>query len=319
MELTPDFSVIINGADNFPKDRMVAIRTNDEAGFVSDSCEIELSNHDDALDFFNTEARIEIALGYQETGLTKIGTYYVKEIAIDGARKIVRIKANTMRKSLISQKSQNNENSLKDFVQDLAEDYEGAIDSDLGDFDLSDYPQFAESNMNYLTRIAQKVGGIAKPVDNHIVIAQSGSGKSVSGKNLPETTIDASEVADYSCVFKETESGGGTGTVYANWYDKNTGEYHLVQAGSSTPETELNEIFASERAAMSAAQARFKRIAKSNVTLSLKLGGAPTIFAESPLALSGFSSKIPTNWIIKRVTHELSESGFMTSVECYQK
>ena len=39
MELTPDFFISINGSDTFPKERIISIRTTDEAGIVSDSCE----------------------------------------------------------------------------------------------------------------------------------------------------------------------------------------------------------------------------------------------------------------------------------------
>ncbi len=64
MELTPDFSISINGRSDFPKDRVISIRTTDQAGFVSDSCEIELDDFDIALQFPNTEAKVTISLGY---------------------------------------------------------------------------------------------------------------------------------------------------------------------------------------------------------------------------------------------------------------
>ena len=66
MELTPDFSISINGQLEFPKDRVISIRTTNQTGFVSDSCEIELDDFDSALQFPNTEAKITISLGYQE-------------------------------------------------------------------------------------------------------------------------------------------------------------------------------------------------------------------------------------------------------------
>ena len=55
--------------------------------------------------------------------------------------------------------------------------------------------------------------------------------------------IEASEIAIYSCTFKETETNGSTGPVYASWYDSQSGEYNLVHAGVGEPETELNEVF----------------------------------------------------------------------------
>ena len=317
----PDFSVIINGETELIKERVVSIRTTDEAGIMSDSCEIELDDFDDALPLPRTEAVISVSLGHRETGLTKIGSYYVKEISIDGARKVMKIKANAANKAMRSQKTRSREGSASELIPEMADEFglDPAVSDDVESLDLEDFPQFAESNMNYLTRMSQRVGAGAKPSDGRLVFANDMSGKSVSGKNLPTKYVDVSEVSDYSCSFKETESGGAIGTVFANWYDKNAGEYHAVSAGSGDPEYELDEIFSSEKAALAAANAKFKRVAKSNKTLSFTISGRPDFFAESPIVFRGFSSKIPANWIISRVEHTLSSSGFVTHVECSSK
>ena len=318
MELTPDFFISINGSDTFPKERIISIRTTDEAGIVSDSCEIELDDFDGALQFPNTEAKVEISLGYKETGLTKIGTYFVKEIAVDGARHIVRIQCNAASKAMRSQKTKTNEGTIKNKLQEMGDefDFDSEISDDLKEVTLSDSPQFAESDMNYLTRMSQKIGAVAKPVDGHLVVSNEGSGKSVSGKSLPIKYVEASEVASYSCNFRETESGGFSGTVYANWYEKETGEYHLEKVGNGDPETELQEIFSTKDQAISAAQAKFKRAAKSNKTFRFSIAGRTDLFAESPLVLRGFNPKIPAKWIINRVEHSLSSNGFVTNVDC---
>lgn len=317
MELTPDFSILINGQANFPKDRVISIRTTDQAGFVSDSCEIELDDFDNALQFPNTEAKVTISLGYQEKGLTKIGTYYIREIAIDGARRTIKIVANALPKSMRSQKTKTNDVKLNEYMSAIDSDLDSELSEDYEDIDLSNNPQFGESDINYLTRIANKVGAVTKPIDNHLIFSEDMTGKSVTGKQLPTKYIDASGVATYSCNFKETETNSGaTGTVYANWYDKKSGEYHLVHAGSGDPETELNEIFSSEKDALAAVQAKGKRIEKNNKTFKFSTEGRPDLFAEGPIILRGFSTKIPTNWMISRVEHSLSSNGFTTNIEC---
>ena len=269
--------------------------------------------------FPNTEAKVIIFLGYKETGLTKIGTYFVKEISIDGARLVVRIQCNAASKIMRSQKTKTNEGTIEDKIQEMGSEFdlEPEISDDLEDVTLSDTLQFAESDMNYITRISQKIGAVAKPVDGHLVVANDGSGKSVSGQSLPTKYIDASEVATYSCNFKETEtSGSTTGTVYANWYEKEAGEYHLVHAGSGDLATELNEIFSSEKEALAAVQSKVQRVAKNNKTFRFSVEGRTDLFAESPLVLQGFNPKIPARWFISKVEHSLSSSGFTTSVDC---
>lgn len=121
-------------------------------------------------------------------------------------------------------------------------DLDPEISDDLKEVDFSDSPQFTESYINYLTHMSQKIEAIAKPVDDHLVIASDGSGKSVNGKSLPTKYFDASDFTSYSCNFRKTESNGFSGTVYASWYEKETGEYHLEKVGNGVPETELQEI-----------------------------------------------------------------------------
>ena len=170
--------------------------------------------------------------------------------------------------------------------------------------------------MNYLTRMSQKIGAVVKPVDDHLVVAKNMSGLSVGGEKFPIKYLDASEVASYSCDFRETESSGFSGTVYANWYEKETGEYHLEKVGQGDPETELQEIFPTQAQAIAAAKAKFQRVTKSNKKFRFTTAGRTDLFAEGPLVLRGFSSKILTNWIISRVEHRLSSYGFVTSVDC---
>ena len=316
MELTPDFSISINGQSSLPKERIISVRTTDQAGFVSDSCEIELDDFDNALQCPNTEAKIAISLGYQEKGLTKIGTYYVREIAIDGARRTIKIVANALPKSMRSQKTKTNDVKLNEYIASIDSELDSELSGDYDDIDLSDNPQFGESDINYLTRIDNKVRAITKPVDDHLIFSEDMTAKSVSGKSLPTKYVEASEVANYSCNFKETETNGATGTVYASWYDRKTGEYNLVHAGLGDPETELNEIFSSEKDAITAVQAKVKRVEKNNKTFRFTTEGRPDLFAESPLILRGFSTKIPTNWIISRVEHALNSNGFVSNVEC---
>lgn len=320
MELSirePDFAVIINNVELI-KERVISIHTADEAGIMSDSCEIELDDFDDALQFPKTEAKVEVSLGHKDSGLTKIGSYYVKEISIDGVRKIIKISASAVSKKMRSQISKSHNQTASDFLSELAGEFDmdSAISDEFSDMDLEDFPQFAESNMNYLTRLSQRVGAVSKPSDGHLIFAESMTGKSASGKTLETKYIDISEVSSYSCSFKETEESGGIGTIFANWYDKNAGEYHMVSSGSGDPEYELDEIFSSEKDALAAANAKFKRVVKANKKFEFSTIGRPDFFAEHPIILQGFSTKIPANWIISRVEHSLSSSGFTTHIEC---
>ena len=321
MELTPAFDITFNDEANVIRNRVIDISTDDAAGFESDSCEITLDDYDGALTMPRTEALMSVSLGYIETGLTNIGSYYVKEILIDGAQKVIRIKGNATSKTMRSMKTRTNSGTLSEIFSSMALDAKltSAFDETFASLVLDDMPQIAESDISYLTRIAKKTGAMTKPAAGHLIFADSMRAKSISGKNLPTKYIDAADVVNYTCAFRETETtteGGTSGTIFANWYDKETGEYHLISNGTGEPEIELKEIFADEQSARAAITSQAKNITKNNTTLRFSTAGRPDLFAESPIVLHGFPEKIPTNWIISNVQHSFNARGFTTSVEC---
>lgn len=326
MELTPDFSISITGGGSFPKDRVLSIQTTDEAGINSDSCEIELDDYDDALQMPITEAKVAVSLGYKETGLVKIGTYFVREITLNGARRTIRLRCEAAAKTLLAQKTKDNGDTLGDIVDESAgeADFESAVDDELRGEDIGSNLQIAESDMNLITRLGHKYGAVAKPANEHLIVTKNGGGKTVSGKNLPQKSIDASEVPTYSCTFKETEGkkgGGRPGGVVAAWWDEAKGEHGLVRSGAEDIEHEiqLREVFRTKEEATQAVNARQQRKIQSNTTFSFSTAGRPDLFAEGILIINGFSNKIPKSWLIKRVEHTLNSSGFETSVECCDK
>ena len=136
--LEPDFSVVINDETELVKDRVISIHTTDEAGIMSDSCEIELDDFDDAFPIPCTEAVISVSIGYRGGELTKIGSYYVKEIDIDGARKTLKIKANAASKTMRSQKSKSHEGSMDNLLTEMANEFDldAAVSGDLDSLEL---------------------------------------------------------------------------------------------------------------------------------------------------------------------------------------
>ena len=52
------------------------------------------------------------------------------------------------------------------------------------------------------------------------------------------------------------------------------------------------------------------------MTISIGLRpGVPTVSAETPLTLSGFRNGVDGLWIAARVSHDIDNSGYSTSVE----
>ena len=83
----------------------------------------------------------------------------------------------------------------------------------------------------------------------------------------------------------------------------------------------LRHTYASEKTAINAAKSAFDKLKRGVATFSLNLAfGEPDLMPETPIALSGFKAEIDaTNWLITRVTHNLSDGGFTSQIECELK
>ncbi|MHA7338443.1 phage late control D family protein, partial [Burkholderia pseudomallei] len=75
--------------------------------------------------------------------------------------------------------------------------------------------------------------------------------------------------------------------------------------------------YATEAEARAAAQAEFKRMQRSQATMSYTLArGRAELFPEMPVTVSGFKPEIDeTPWLVKKATHTIGDVGFTTALE----
>ena len=93
--MIPAFRVMVAGEDATGKvaDRLLGLTITDEDGSKADRLELELDNRDGGLAFPDTEARIEVSLGYRGLPLSLMGVYAVDGVSGSGPRLTMRITA----------------------------------------------------------------------------------------------------------------------------------------------------------------------------------------------------------------------------------
>ncbi len=131
--------------------------------------------------------------------------------------------------------------------------------------------------------------------------------------------------------------GSYTG-VKADWADLNIGETGQEIAGkndadgrvdtgtsAADPTIErsadnvktLRHVYANKDNALRAARTEWRRLQRGMATFALKLAtGRPGLFPDAPATVSGFKRAIDnTDWIITRVVHTISDSGYTTAID----
>ncbi|RDH92170.1 MAG: hypothetical protein DIZ77_08785 [endosymbiont of Seepiophila jonesi] len=317
--MTPAYRIIADQQDitAIIRDRLISLHVTDKTGLVSDTAEITLDDRDSAIEIPRTGARLEIYMGYQETGLYRMGSYTVDEVELAGPPDTIRIRAKAadMRQSLKSCKLRNwDDITLGDLVATIAAEH-GLIPR-VGEFlDAIHIPhldQTYESDMHLLTRLAKQYDADAKPVDGRLVFVEKGTAKSASGRPLNPIDINIEQVSTWRWTLAER---GKYARVVAHYRDLQQAKDIYLHAGEGNPALCLRRSFPDKDTAKKAAHARLDKETRGMRTLSLTLIGTPTLTAEAKLTLHGFRKGVDDGWVATQASHEINGSGYSTRVE----
>jgi len=319
--MTPIYKVLADGADITGRinQRLISIRTSDEAGLKSDTCSIELDDRDGLIALPRHGAKLSVYLGYTIRGLVLLGVYTVDEVEMFGFPQTIRInaKAADMREDLKSQKTRSFDNvTLGDLVNTIAGEngLTGKVASELASVSFTHIDQSEESDMHFLTRLAEQHNGVAKVTNDLLILAQSGLSKSLSGQSLKYIAINKSMCSSFRATLADR---GKYAAATATWHNKATGQKVAVSTSTEKPAYTLRHTYDTEQQAIDAAKAKLEKLSQGASTVELNLAvGNPNLFAESPLLLMGFRAGIDGgDWTAKRVEHDFSPGGFTTRIE----
>jgi len=319
--MKPIFKVLADGADITARinQRLISIKTTDEAGFKSDTCTIDLDDRDGLIALPRKGAKLDIYLGYEKTGISKVGVYTVDEISLTGFPETLSISGKAADMSvgeLKSQKTRHFDNiTLGDLVKTIAgsNGLVGKTSADLAAIQLGHVDQTQESDLHLLTRLAKQYGGVAKVTNDHLILAKAGESKSVGGASLLPIYIDKTQVSGYQCSITDR---GKYASVTATYHDKATGQNIAVSTSAEKPAHTLRHTYDNQQQAIEAAQAKKSALDQGTATVDVSLSvGNADLFAESPLILTGFRSGITgPSWTTTRVEHSFSKAAFTTQV-----
>lgn len=172
--------------------------------------------------------------------------------------------------------------------------------------------QTAESDLNFLTRLARDLDATAKPAGDALVVVKRGEGKSADGQDLPEVTVPASEITNLT--WKAT-GRGRYGKVTAEWSELGAATVHQVSVGEGDPAQKLRHRYATKAEAERAAQSALDRSKRASGKISAALTGfQPDLAAEGFVTLPDIKPELCGKWLINRVEHRL-DSRLLTSFD----
>jgi phage protein D len=322
--MNPQFKIIADGANITQQiqQRLISLKTTDESGLKSDTLIIDIDDRDGQLELPRHGAKLSVSLGYTQTGLVKIGDYFVDETSVAGWPQTMTISAKAADltggeagdiKSSITRSFDNIR--FGELVTTIAGEVgmTGKISASLSDILFTHLDQTEESNLHLLTRLAESHNGVAKVTNDLLIVAKALEAKSMSGVSLSHIIINKVQVSDYRASLTDRDAYA---SVTATWHDKKTAKLYTVQTSTAKPAFIIRHTYESEESAVRAAKNKMESLNQGTNTVDVSLSlGNPNLFAESPLILVGFRTGVSdTTWVCTRVEHTFSNAGFRTSL-----
>lgn len=194
----PDFDILAEGKTlSGVAERLMSLSLTDNRGFEADQLTITLDDADGQLQLPPRGARLTVLIGWKGEPLTEKGTYIVDEIAHEGPpdRLTVSARSADFRDEFnVKREVSWHDVTVERVVSAIAHRYglKPQISEMLMDIEIDHADQTEESDMSFLTRMAEMLGAITTVKSGNLLFIMPGGGVNAQGQPLPSFAITRS-------------------------------------------------------------------------------------------------------------------------------
>lgn len=342
----PALNVLMGGkALTVLDEKLISLELTDNRGFNADELTISVDDSQGDIALPPRGAELSISLGWQGEPLIYKGIYIVDEVSHSGPPDRIDITARSadFRDEFnVKREVSWHDVTVERIVSAIAHRYKlkPIISEQLMSAEIDHADQTQESDMSFLTRMADILGAIATVKNGCLLFILPGGGVSANGKALPEFAITRSSGDRHS--FRIADRDAYTG-VQAYWLDLDFGKKKKVTVRKRKKTTEkkprsssregdyiagedgnvfvLRTTYSSEIAAQRAAAAKWQQLQRGAAEFNLTLAyGRADLYPEMHGTVTGFKEAIDNqDWIIAKATHSIDDNGFQTRLELEAK
>lgn len=338
---SPSFSIKIGGKVlKELADRVISISLTDNRGFEADQLTLELDDTAGDVALPGRGVELSLWLGWLGEALIFKGVYTVDEVAHDGPPDRITVTARSadFREEFnVKREVSWHDVTVERVVSAIAKRYDlkAQISDILMNVEIDHADQTQESDMSFLTRMAEMLGAIATVKNGSLLFIVPGGGFTASGKPIPSIEITRSSGDRHR--FRVADRDAYTG-VRAYWLDLDFGKKKKVSVKrrkASTKKTDksssregdyiegaegnvyiMRKTFQNEQAATRAAAAKWQQLQRGAAEFSITLArGRADLYPEMHSTVTGFKPDIDAqDWIISKVQHDVDSNGFTTQL-----
>ncbi|HBW3234695.1 MULTISPECIES: phage late control D family protein [Klebsiella/Raoultella group] len=342
----PALNVLMGGkALTVLDEKLISLELTDNRGFNADELTISVDDSQGDIALPPRGAELSVSLGWQGEPLIYKGIYIVDEVSHSGPPDRIDITARSadFRDEFnVKREVSWHDVTVERIVSAIAHRYKlkPIISEQLMNAEIDHADQTQESDISFLTRMADILGAIATVKNGCLLFILPGGGVSANGKALPEFAITRSSGDRHS--FRIADRDAYTG-VQAYWLDLDFGKKKKVTIRKRKKTTEkkprsssregdyiagedgnvfvLRTTYSSEIAAQRAAAAKWQQLQRGAAEFNLTLAyGRADLYPEMHGTVTGFKEAIDNqDWIIAKATHSIDDNGFQTRLELEAK
>lgn len=318
----PRWRVVLDGKDisSAIAPRLMSLTVTADRAQTADQLDLTVSDHDGRLQLPRRGVTVDVALGWDTTGLRDMGSFTVDEVEHSGTpdKVVVRGRSAQMASSIRQKRAQSwHDLTMGDLVRQLAgrNGLTPRCADSLAGINVYHIDQTSESDLNILTRLGSLFDAVATVKAGCLIFAPIGSGTTATGATLPSIAIARADADQHR--YHAADRDAYTG-VQADWQDVHGAKKQSVIAGEKTTLKVLRTVYATQDDAMQAAKAEWQRVQRGKATFEVTLArGRADIYPEMAVTVSGYKPDIDaTPWLCKRVEQKIDDNGFTTRVEC---
>lgn len=338
---SPEFSVRMGGKVlKELADRVISLSLTDNRGFEADQLTLELDDSAGDVALPARGAELSLWLGWMGEALVYKGAYTVDEVAHDGPPDRITVTARSadFREEFnVKREVSWHDVTVERVVSAIANRYKlkAQISDILMNVEIDHADQTQESDMSFLTRMAEMLGAIATVKNGSLLFIVPGGGFTASGKPIPSIAITRSSGDRHR--FRVADRDAYTG-VRAYWLDLNFGKKKKVSVRrrkattkkadkSSSREGDyiegaegnvfiMRRTFQNVTAARRAAAAKWQQLQRGAAEFTITLArGRAELYPEMHATVTGFKPDIDAqDWIISKAQHDVDSNGFTTQL-----
>lgn len=306
--------------------RLISVSVTDKEGVTSDTFQMELN--DGPPDFVNLPHpgdSVTISMGYQETGVRKLGDFVIDKVSGKCLPYGVSISGKSAflgraTKSKEGKERHWDKKPLKDIIGELAGEMglSASVDSDIGSFTYEWLGQQDESNIHLLRKLEKRHNALFTVKNGRLIFAKRGSGLSTSGGSMGSVVITPAMILQGTCTY-EANDRTKYSKVVAYHQDKDKVERVEIEQDVDSDGSAIYRIpepFASVEEADKAAEAKSRELKRGEGSAKVAVEGDPSIVAGAPLVFAGVRPQLDgVPYVIDTATHTYSKTaGYRTEI-----